>query len=81
MSEINDGGAAFPLPNSTHINGDFIWGNFGMSLRAYMATKIMAAQVSAMDGLEGNDMDFWASMSIEGADALIRALAARERKA
>jgi hypothetical protein len=41
MSTINDGGAAFPSQNDRDAGGDFQWGNYGMSLRDFIAIKMM----------------------------------------
>lgn len=76
--------AAFPLPRSTgHPEDD----NCGMSLRAYIATKQMAAIVNAAAFNQGaedmllkagvkleNFMPFFAMLSVQAADALIAEL-------
>jgi hypothetical protein len=38
---INDGGTAFPVPDSHYANGQVQYGTSGMSLRAYIAAKAM----------------------------------------
>ena len=40
---INDGGTAFPVPDSHYANGQVQYGTSGMSLRAYIATHVMPA--------------------------------------
>jgi hypothetical protein len=37
MSPINDGGPAFPVPDTYHPNGQVQFGSSGMSLRDYFA--------------------------------------------
>jgi hypothetical protein len=37
MSQINDGGPAFPVPDTYHPNGQVQFGSSGMSLRDYFA--------------------------------------------
>lgn len=42
MNDTNTGGPAFPLPGMTGLpNGDFIYGNDGMTLRDYFAAKAL----------------------------------------
>lgn len=38
---MNDGGPAFPKPNSVIPNGNFEWGNDGMTLRDYFAATAL----------------------------------------
>lgn len=44
---INDGGTAFPKPDSLTNNGDYVHGEIGMSLRDYFAAKSMQALIGA----------------------------------
>ena len=71
MSEINNGGPAFPV---WELNGS---GNpemtcFGMTLRDYFAAKAMQADLTA-GGIEGCDVEAAAAMAYEMADAMIKA--------
>jgi hypothetical protein len=38
MTQINDGGPAFPVPDSHHANGQVLYGSNGMSLRDWFAS-------------------------------------------
>ena len=38
MEKINDGGPAFPVPDSRSANGDVQWGSSGVSLRDWLAS-------------------------------------------
>jgi hypothetical protein len=38
---IDDGGPAFPVPDSHNANGDIQYGHYGMSLRNYIAIQAM----------------------------------------
>jgi hypothetical protein len=40
MSKINDGGPAFPVPDSTMPNGQVQFGTLGMSLREYLVSHV-----------------------------------------
>ena len=45
---INDGGTAFPVPDSHYANGQVQYGTSGMSLRAYIAAQAMPAIIGLM---------------------------------
>jgi len=45
MSAPNDGGPAFPTPDTYHANGQVEYGNCGMSLRDWFAGKACQAMV------------------------------------
>ena len=39
--QIDDGGAAFPIPNTYHTNGQIQYGQDGMTLRDYFAAAAL----------------------------------------
>jgi hypothetical protein len=47
MSDIKDGGPAFPFPAYTYPNGEINPGEGGMTLRDYFAAKALPAIASA----------------------------------
>lgn len=80
MSEIKDGGPAFPVstndPTHGHQDGPNTWQHVGLSLRDYFAAKAMQAEVS-IQGLEGNDCQHIADCAYEMANAMLRAREAK----
>lgn len=81
-TSINDGGPAFPatVQDDRDCHGRFAGGYGGMSFRAYAAAKIMASLYSSNDPqnmsmvANGNNAAM-AEWAVQGADALIAALA------
>jgi len=75
MSEpINDGGPAFPIPDTLHANGQVQYGANGMSLRDWFAGQALANYaLQYQEKLTGEDI---ASQCYSLADAM---LAAREK--
>jgi hypothetical protein len=72
MNTINDGGPAFPVPDSHYPNGQVQYGCNGMSLRAYFAGQALNGMLSDPNCAEG-----YASAAIHAAayaDALIAEL-------
>jgi len=49
---INDGGPAFPVPDSHYPNGQVQYGCNGMSLRAYFAGQALTGEVAALSSAE-----------------------------
>jgi hypothetical protein len=41
---INDGGPAFPMPDSHHANGQVQYGHLGMTLRDYFAAAALSSR-------------------------------------
>ncbi|WP_431290427.1 hypothetical protein [Burkholderia cepacia] len=81
MSEIKDGGPAFPIADPFALNprdkADMERLASGMTLRDYFAAKAMAAHISRFQA-EENSIDFprddtIAQWAYEHADAMIRA--------
>lgn len=49
MDKIKDGGPAFPMPGMTGLpNGEFVYGDHGMTLRDYFAAKAMQGYLASM---------------------------------
>jgi len=48
MSMTNDGGPAFPVPDSHHANGQVQYGANGMTLRDWFATHATDADIAAI---------------------------------
>ena len=48
MTTINDGGPAFPVPDSHHANGQVQYGANGMALRDWFATHATEADIAAI---------------------------------
>jgi hypothetical protein len=77
---INDGGTAFPVPDSHYQNGQVQYGTSGMSLRAYIAAKAMQAIIgltTSGDAAKSNPDDLQAATARAAccyADALIAEL-------
>ena len=77
---INDGGTAFPVPDSHYANGQVQYGTSGMSLRAYIAAQAMPAIIGLMtlaDAAEHKPADLQAATARAAcgyADALIAEL-------
>jgi hypothetical protein len=82
MSTHNDGGPAFPVPDTYHPNGQVQYGSCGMSLRDYFAGRAMQAELTGRShpNSGGNPVDYAGPIcerAYQLADAM---LAARERK-
>lgn len=83
MSTKQTGGPAFPLQYDPYVDhpahgrvhrsavGEDI--QEGMTLRDYFAAKAMQSQVVAVDGMEGEDWNHFASCAYEVADAMLKA--------
>lgn len=50
MSTPNDGGAAFPTPDTIHANGQVQYGRSGMSLRDWFAAQPTADEIASIKG-------------------------------
>lgn len=74
MSEIDNGGTAFPVPYSNESDGPTIMPTTGMSMRDYFAAKAMLYMLT-LDNLERRDEVAKASYLM--ADAMI---AEREKR-
>jgi hypothetical protein len=75
MSEIKDGGPAFPQLSEL---GDIAYTTGGMTLRDYMAAKAMQGELCCQDHEEINyqtdqDLDGLAKWAYRAADAMLRA--------
>lgn len=78
---IDDGGPAFPVPPDQVVDlhhGHFSYAGQGMSLRAYIATKAMAAYIGLSSDGYGDDArqnpSKAAEWAVQHADALIAEL-------
>lgn len=71
VSAINDGGPAFPVPDSHHANGQVQYGANGMTLRDWFAGQALAGLLAATD-LSGTHA-LYAEESYEFADAMLKA--------
>ena len=58
---IDDGGPAFPVPDSHNANGDIQYGHYGMSLRNYIAIQAMQGDWAAQSESTGE----WANSTSE----------------
>jgi hypothetical protein len=70
MTTINDGGPAFPVPDSHHANGQVQYGANGMPLRDYFAGQALAG---LMLGVRRGGAMMLARECYEMADAMLRA--------
>ena len=75
---INDGGPAFPMPDSHHANGQVQYGHLGMTLRDYFAAAALqgnlAGQSIDVGYYEGKDA--WNKAAEDAyavADAMLKA--------
>ena len=74
---INDGGPAFPVPDSHDANGQVQYGCNGMTLRDYFAAKALQGMMANQSVLDNSSSQPWmASAAFWIADAM---LAAREK--
>ncbi|VVE59527.1 gp38 [Pandoraea iniqua] len=74
MSELNDGGPAFPTTDENTT----IHAGFGMMLRDYFAAKEMTAIIAQLDGGLDYKEDDVAIMAYDMADAMLRAREPKE---
>lgn len=58
---IDDGGPAFPVPDSHNANGDIQYGHYGMSLRNYIAIQAMQGDWASQSESSGE----WSSETKE----------------
>ena len=75
MSEIKDGGPAFPT-DSEHQSGNSVWHHEGMTLRDYFAAKALPALIAgrSWDHTPESDlMNTWVKGAYELADAMLEA--------
>ena len=72
MNAANDGGPAFPVPDTHHPDGQIQYGANGMSLRDWFAGQALAG---LMAGYQSGPMGIYAcaQVAIETADAMLRA--------
>ena len=70
---INDGGPAFPVPDSHHASGQVQYGFNGMSLRAYFAGQALNGMLSNSN-LKAVSNVVIAECATEYADAMIAEL-------
>lgn len=77
MTEIDDGGPAFPRPVSQNVNGDMYYEQDGMALRDVFAGQAMQAWIStygdSADFPKGDQADIVARITYNMADAMIKA--------
>jgi hypothetical protein len=66
MKEINDGGPAFPTPDTVHANGQVQYGTFGMTLRDFFAGQALTSIAT-----EACDMDEKARWCYRLADQML----------
>lgn len=72
MSErINDGGPAFPMPDTVYPNGQVQAGSPGMTLRAWLAGKALSGYCVSNPN---ENSDKVAQVCVEDADALFAEL-------
>ncbi|MGN8024555.1 hypothetical protein ACTJJ7_28005 [Phyllobacterium sp. 22229] len=79
MTQIKDGGPAFPEAIAVGPAGDVYPGYSGMTLHQYYVGQALAGMCTAA-GYQGLPWDIVASEAIKAADAVLSALAAREVK-
>lgn len=80
MSEqANNGGNAFPQPDTYHANGQIEYGSTGMTLRDYFAAKALPPLIMKLN-YEGllrkqcpEDYEMYAAVAYELADAMLKA--------
>lgn len=80
-SKIDDGGAAYPMPDQRDpvTGAGIMQGSSGLTKRDYFAAKFMAAMLGRADATADNEKGLSAlfasvaAMSLEAADALIAA--------
>jgi hypothetical protein len=74
---INDGGTAFPVPDSHYHSGQVKFGTNGMSLRQHFAGLAMAALLSREDTIANGAEELMhrelARLAYQQADAMIAA--------
>ena len=80
MSAINDGGYAFPIPDTHYPNGEVHYGTPGMTLRDYFAAKAMQALIgqparwaNSAGSLKMSENDYLGAFSYGMADAMLKA--------
>jgi hypothetical protein len=73
MNTPNDGGRAFPSPDTVMPSGQVQFGEYGMSLRAYIATAALQG-ITANNSFECISNSSAATTSVDLADALIAEL-------
>jgi hypothetical protein len=76
MSEINDGGPAFPVAEDHKVAADLPW-TCGMTLRDYFAAKAMQAILSAPDANKKTFTSLIAGVAYQFADAMLKAREAK----
>ena len=74
MSEINDGGPAFPIPLQSGQSWQGMAPCDGMTLRDYLAAKAMQAEMT--QGIHESDFDWMAARCYKAADAMLAARSA-----
>jgi hypothetical protein len=73
MSKINDGGPAFPVPDSHHANGQVQYGANGMPLRDYFAAKAMPRFIDFGTRSDDEYFELSARAAYLMADAMLKA--------
>ena len=68
---IDDGGPAFPMPDSHHANGQVQYGHLGMTLRDYFAAAALQGLLS--DSNTGGSDSQFAESAYAYADAMLKA--------
>jgi hypothetical protein len=71
MTTINDGGPAFPVPDSHHANGQVQYGANGMPLRDWFAGQALQGLASYVT--QGATFDAIAKDAYAIADAMLKA--------
>jgi hypothetical protein len=66
----NDGGPAFPMPGMTGLpNGEFVYGEHGMTLRDYLASKAVQGLLANAGGpVQTNGRTGWGLVNCDEAD-------------
>lgn len=71
MSAEDNGGPAFPIPGAHMPNGEWMWGDNGMTLRDYFAGKALEGMLADSE-VRGTPKEF-AERSYALADAMLEA--------
>jgi hypothetical protein len=73
MSTINDGGPAFPVPDSHHANGQVQYGANGMTLRDWFAGQALQGLLACGEAHDEHTDSVTAGAAYKMADAMLKA--------
>jgi hypothetical protein len=77
--DANDGGPAFPTPDTYHPSGQVQHGCYGMTLRDWFAGQALVGWIASTRDPEASawDATWWARKAYETADAMLKAREAK----